>query len=451
MKTLRLDRRRFLRGSLHGGIAVKLGLPLLDGMLNSHGDALANGAALPMRFGVWFWGMGIRREQWVPAGVGKNYTLTPLLAPLAAHKDAFSVVTGLNPGGGVSHAHGPVAILTGSQETKIGENVRPNGTSIDQVLSDRLGKGTPFRSLETEIVPPFDVGRSSGLYDYTSWRNGTSPNPTEWDPRRLWKRLSELPGAKPAVPGEDPSIAASYLDVVQQDAKDLMSKVGANDKARLEQHMEHIRAIELRLGVGQGTKPVAGGALPADPSTVVTAKTIAQPFNNSKLLTKVMSELIAYALVTDATRVFTLVYSRPNFHLPIREIPGVVDLHAATHNEPMGMPSVVKGVAFIMERFADTLSVFKQTPDGAGRSLLDNMAILATSDLSHGYDHSNNDYPVLVAGGGRGKLRSGQHVRVSGDTNVARVAASMLACFGQPPSFGTGGFATSNPISELLA
>jgi len=395
--------------------------------------------------------MGIRQEQWIPAVTGKNYSMTPLLTPLAAHKGAFSVVTGLDAGGGVSHAHGPVAVLTGSNETKIGENVRPNGTSIDQIVSDSLGKGTAFRSIETEIVPPFDVGRSSGLYDYTSWRNGTSPNPTEWDPRKLWKRLAELPGAKPASKGTAPDVQGSYLDAVQQDARDLMLKVSASDKARLEQHMEHVRAIELRLGVGQPTKAMTGGSLPSDPSAVVTAKTIQQPFNNSKMLTKLMAELIAYALVTDATRVFTLVYSRPNYHLPIREIPGVADLHAATHNEPRGTPSVVKGVAFIMERLADTLSVFAQTPDGPGRSLLDNLTMIATSDLSHGYDHTNADYPILVAGGARGKLRSGQHVRVTGDRKVTRVGATLLSALGRPPGFGSGGFATSNTIPELLA
>jgi Protein of unknown function (DUF1552) len=427
-----------------------MGLPVLEGMLNSHGEALADGAALPARFGVWFWGMGIRREKWVPAAVGKNYSLTPILMPLAAHKDAFSVVTGLDPGGGVSHAHGPVALLTGSQGTKTGDNVRPNGTSIDQVLADRIGKGTPLRSIETEIVPPFDVGRSNGLYDYISWRNGTSPNQTEWDPRKLWKRLAELPGATPTTPGEDPSLRGSYLDSVAADARELMARVGSADKARLEQHLEHVRAIELRLGVG-APKVASTGTLPADPSTVVTAKTIQQPYFHSKMLTKVMSELIAYALVTDATRVFSLVYSRPNYHLPIREIQGVPDLHGATHLEATGMPSTVKGITFIMERLADTLTVFKQMPDGPGRSLLDNMAMLATSDLTHGYDHTNHDYPVLMAGGARGKLRQGQHVRVSGDAKITRAPATLLAALGQPPSFGSGGLSTSNPIAELLA
>jgi hypothetical protein len=451
MRTSRLDRRRFLRGSLNGGVAVKLGLPLLEAMCNGHGEAHADGTALPARFGVWFWGMGIRREQWVPATTGKNYGLTPLLTPLAAHKGAFCVVTGSDPGGGVSHAHGPVAVLTGSNETKVGENCHPNGASIDQIVADTLGKGTAFRSLETEVFPPFDVGRSNGLYDYTSWRNGSSPNPTEWDPRRLWKRLSELPGAKPSSPGMASNVQGSYLDAVQQDARELMLKVSASDKARLEQHMEHVRSIELRLGVGQPAKVMGGVALPADPSAVVTDQTIKQPFLNSKMLTKLMAELIAYALVTDATRVFTLVYSRPNYHLPIREIPGVTDLHEATHNEPKGMPSVVKGVGFIMERLADTLSVFAQTPDGPGRTLLDNLAMIATSDLTHGYDHTNGDYPIIVAGGARGKLRSGQHIRLTGDTKVTRVGATLLSALGQPPGFGSGGFATSNTIPDLLA
>ncbi|MFT5359394.1 MAG: hypothetical protein ACI9KE_006637, partial [Polyangiales bacterium] len=60
-----LKRRTFLRG-IAAGSASCLALPVLDCMLNSNGNALAQGDALPKRFGVFFWGNGVRLEQWNP-------------------------------------------------------------------------------------------------------------------------------------------------------------------------------------------------------------------------------------------------------------------------------------------------------------------------------------------------------------------------------------------------
>lgn len=53
-----ITRRTVLRGLL-GGSAFTLGLPLLEPMLNSHGTALAQGIALPKRYGLFFWGGGL--------------------------------------------------------------------------------------------------------------------------------------------------------------------------------------------------------------------------------------------------------------------------------------------------------------------------------------------------------------------------------------------------------
>ena len=65
-----LDRRSFLRGTLATGAAVALGTPLLDVMLDEHGAAHAGGEPLPSRFGLWFFGNGVRPEHWVPTGTG---------------------------------------------------------------------------------------------------------------------------------------------------------------------------------------------------------------------------------------------------------------------------------------------------------------------------------------------------------------------------------------------
>ena len=78
MKSHKIDRRTLLRGML-GGVAVSIGLPTLDAMLNAEGTALANGGAIPKRFGVFYWGGGIIHDAWVPQDTGRNWTLSPSL------------------------------------------------------------------------------------------------------------------------------------------------------------------------------------------------------------------------------------------------------------------------------------------------------------------------------------------------------------------------------------
>ena len=59
IKTQAMNRRRVLRGLLDGA-AVTVALPFLNVFLNENGTALAaTGNELPLRFGTWFWGLGV--------------------------------------------------------------------------------------------------------------------------------------------------------------------------------------------------------------------------------------------------------------------------------------------------------------------------------------------------------------------------------------------------------
>ena len=55
---MKTNRRSFLRGAIAGGV-VTVGLPFLDCFLNNSGTAMASGAPIPVRFGTWFWGLGL--------------------------------------------------------------------------------------------------------------------------------------------------------------------------------------------------------------------------------------------------------------------------------------------------------------------------------------------------------------------------------------------------------
>ena len=87
-----LSRRRVLRGMLNGG-AVTLGLPLLNCFLNDSGTAMASGAPLPLRFGTWFWGLGMAQKIFVPKKTGANYELLEENSMLAPVKDKINLLT----------------------------------------------------------------------------------------------------------------------------------------------------------------------------------------------------------------------------------------------------------------------------------------------------------------------------------------------------------------------
>src|SRR5688500_12249299 len=67
-----IPRRTMLRGLL-GGAAVALGIPPLQAMFDSNGEALADGTPIPKRFGFWWWGSGVKLDHWVPAKQGAGW------------------------------------------------------------------------------------------------------------------------------------------------------------------------------------------------------------------------------------------------------------------------------------------------------------------------------------------------------------------------------------------
>src|SRR5262245_53531499 len=94
----RLNRRTVLRGL--GGVAI--GLPVLECMLNSHGEALAQATPLPKRYAIVFAGQALGGDDWadnasmvlgtrsttpgsfiVPPETGPSYTVTLPLKPLS--------------------------------------------------------------------------------------------------------------------------------------------------------------------------------------------------------------------------------------------------------------------------------------------------------------------------------------------------------------------------------
>ncbi len=460
IRSPRLPRRTFLRGLL-GGSALSVGVPLLGPMLNDNGNALASGAPIPRRLGVYMWGNGCKLDRWTPkkslSDGTADWELSPALELLAPVKPYVSVVSGLNvmTGNDRGHHGGWSAVLSGGP---LVSQPHPRSVysstfslpSIDQVMASVVGRKTPFASLEVGVSRGVVANEGTTLR-YLSHRGPDNPCPPEYSPQLVFDRLFGAAGA-PGTGGKGRSAIAaaradghSVLDVVADDVRRLRQQVGSHDAARLDQHLDNVREIELRMVKDWPRRPWCKPPtrLPADPFETRDGR---EPHAEINLA---MSKLIALALSCDLTRVFSVMYSGGSGGTTFWEVGQTRSHHDLTHDEPKDQPLVHAATRFTVGEFTRFLRVLKDTPEGTG-NLLDACAILGSSDLPEGRDHSWNDFPVLIAGRAGGALRHpGLHYRKVGG-NLSAAPLTVLRAAGIPiEAFGRRGGRVTESITEI--
>jgi hypothetical protein len=226
----------------------------------------------------------------------------------------------------------------------------------------------------------------------------------------------------------------------------LQQRVGARDKARLEQHAENIRAIEKRLS-GSGTNLSAQCTMPTKPGPLATNPD-GEPFEER---VAAMSSVLALALACDLTRVFSIQFtgsaSNPVFH-PIGITGGNHDI---THTGAAGQDQIDKSTIWTMKQFGVFLGAFMAATEGDS-NLLKQSAILATSDTSDGSAHSIDDYPILIAGSAGGYFKNpGVHYRGNGD-NASMALLSLVRSMGiTATEFGADGGHVTESVTAIEA
>jgi len=439
-----LDRRTFLRGALATGGAFALGTPLLDAMLDDNGVAHAGGEPLPTRFGLWFFGNGVRPEHWNPSGT-TDWAPGAELAPIvdAGLRPWVSVITGTEIKT-ATHPHhsGMTGMLTGMRYYQNGttrDTIVSSfaGPSIDMIAADWTASRTPtpFRSLELGVTR-FRGTDEGTTFQHLSHNGPNDPNPSEYSPLAVYRRLFGM------TPDNTLDLARrSVLDNVMGQIRGLQPRVSTADRARLERHFESVRAIEQRLA----TSPVAC-TLPSEPVDPGD-----DPMGRERIAEQnaLMSQLCALALSCDLTRAFSMFFSTAGSGVIMWPVGASNGLHQINHDEGPPFPTVHAAVIFTMQQLAQFLTVLRDTPDGTG-NLLDTCSIMVTSELTEGWRHTNTDFPCLIAGKGNGRLRGGVHHRAVG-ANTSQCGLTALRGAGvDVPSFGAAEGAVSSPFGELL-
>ena len=403
-----LSRRAFLRGT-----GFVLALPFLEAMRPVFGASAkaANAAgATPRRMVCIETNMGIMPQFFFPEKAGRDFAPTPYLERLAAHRENFTVFSGVShPGVTGGHA-AERCFMTGTPHPERG-GFR-NWISLDQFAAEQIGNQTRYPSLVVAMTS------EGATLSYT--RSG-APIPAERSPKKLFQKLF--------VQGKPEEVAASVealrqgrsmLDFLDGQSKRLNRSLCKSDQDRMDQYFTSVRELEQRLHSSeaweQKPKPVVAAKMPEDieDSREFIAKT------------KLMFDVMKLALETDSTRVISLFID-------------TTVIHNITHHG--GRPEVIAELRAKEEGQFDALNGFLTALSGTKEeadSLLERTMVLYGTPMGSANSHSNVNLPVLLAGGG---FKHGQHLAFDTTNNypLANLYLSMLQRLG----IGADAFSTS--------
>ncbi|MBM4358356.1 MAG: DUF1552 domain-containing protein [Deltaproteobacteria bacterium] len=425
-----LHRRVLLRGAI-GGIGAALSLPLLEVMLDGNGEALADGEPLPVRFLSYFFGNGVRLDQFVPPTEGPDYPLTAELVPFGSVKEYVTVLTGFNshchPSNKITHHEGMV-IFSGHNNRNVGEGEgffsNTGGPTIDQVIAETKGVGdmTPIKSIQLGISKrpsEVDFGTTMHAVSHAGYLKPLAP---EYDPQKVWTVLFDS-----FTPPKDPSgpLRLGALNLVRENAKKLEKRLGSADRQRLEAHLGGVAELEKKIAAlppvcEKPGKPTEGNIDVAGSEPLIA-------------VSEVMSQLLKYAFKCDITRVASILFAEGAGNTIFADLGFDTAHHWYTHDGDPNVQNkqVHEGVVYVMERVAYLLDTFKNEPDQPdGGNLLDNTVMFCSTDCSEGISHSVDDQPMIVAGRGGGKLtHPGFHYRSKSGENPTDVLLSLRQVF----------------------
>jgi Protein of unknown function (DUF1552) len=423
-----ITRRAIPRRAVLRGIGATVALPLLDGML----PAFASQLSSVNRLSIVFSPNGMNMGTWTPTGEGAGFQISPTLKPLAPFRDRLLVLSGMDnsigdarPGEGESapHERAGGVFLTSVHPEREGRA----GTSMDQVLARELGRETQLASLElglhaNEIVGQCEKGWSCAYMNTLSWRTPTTPLPVEYRPRAVFERLfGDSDSTDPAVRRSRMRKDRSLLDSVTEAATRLMRSVGTKDRARLTEYLDGMRDVERRI---QRAEEQSAREIPA----VDRPAGVPATFDEHA---KLMFDLQVLALQADLTRVITFMLGPEQSNRAYPEI-GVPDVHhGLSHHQGDAekLSKIAQIDAHHTKTFAYYLEKLQATREGDG-SLLDHATILFGCSMSDGNDHLLQNLPIVVAGGGNGRLKSGRHLRFAKGTPISNLYLTLMDMVG---------------------
>jgi hypothetical protein len=262
----------------------------------------------------------------------------------------------------------------------------------------------------------------------------------EHNPRAVFERLfgdsgSSERGAREARLRQHKSI----LDSVTDKLADLKRELGALDQTKVDEYTESVRDVERRI---QKAEQQIGVELPA----IDQPQGVPPVFEDHLAL---MLDLQLLAFQSDLTRVITFMIGKEQSARPYPQV-GVPEAHhplSHHENRPELIAHLSKINRYHTQLFSQYLAKLRATTDGDG-SLLDHMTILYGAGISNSTRHAGDNLPLLVVGGGSGRLRGGRHLTYADKPSIANLLVTLMDKLDVPVE-RLGGSTGKLPIDTL--
>lgn len=282
--------------------------------------------------------------------------------------------------------------------------------SVDQWVGNAIGEDTQFRTVELGVDTAWPTSEATRTRMVRRGNVLVAPNDI---PKRAAERVFGHPGDLYLR-----SRRSSALDVAHSELEDLRSRLGAEEQARLDVHLDSVRDIERGLfGEVCEAPPLSfGGEFPDELATQL--------------------DIAAHALACESTRVVTVQASVSASSVRMGWLGHTENHHALSHQ--YDTTTFEECQQWYALQFRGLLDRLLALPDATtGRPLLDDTIVMWVSEMGDGRLHSATDGCWLLAGAG---LRTGRRIdaRSSGqNADVLYQVAQLLGAHDVP--FGGAG------------
>jgi hypothetical protein len=392
------------------GVGVTMALPWLESLpvWGSEPAAGTSASVPPKRFAALFMGNGISPPNWWAKGSGPDMQLSKSLEPLSSLRPRLNVLSGLfnKAATGVGIHPGQTGnILSGARLQK-GAVLR-GGVSMDQVLAAHLGETTAQPSLvlgcEQPITGYHETNFSMAYSSHISWQDANSPVPMEVYPSLAFDSLFDNQGSRRTL---------SILDRVAEQAAALQRQVSRADRAKLDEYLSSVRAVEKRVEPARAARQRADERARDRGRALVTMR---RPDNglpeDIREHMRLMCDIVALAFQTDKTRVATLLLCRDLSGL-FYPFLNVRTAHHPTSHEDQS-DAYERVTRYYVSQLAYLANRLAQMPEGDA-TVLDNSCLMFLSNMWSGTRHDSSKVPVLLVGGLGGALTTGRVLDYTG-------------------------------------
>jgi hypothetical protein len=432
---------------LKGAGGVLVGLPLLSAL-----RANAQENAFPTRLVLIYQPNGTVPDAFWPSPTQdeRTFELGPILEPLAAHRDQLLLLKGLtlavaSDGPGGPHQKGVGGLFTGR---KLGEGVFADGcgslagwatgVSVDQHVANALGRTTLLPSLELGVR-----ATKADVQSRISYAGADQPLPPLNAPSQVHARLFAEIDADPAVLAGLRVRRRSVLDAVKDQFTSLSSRLGTDDRDKLELHASLVRDVERRLDI---IVEAGSCAAPDEPAYLQEDSE-----ETMEEIARLQVDLLAIALSCGLTRVASLQFSDAFNRIRIPWVNSLREGHSLSHageNDTDAQTQLIARQRWYSSQVARLLDQLAVIPEGDG-SVLDHTLIVWGNEVGVGRTHTHENIPFVLAGGAGGAIRTGRLLDFGGRSHSDHLVSILNAMGLEDTTFGDPAY-VSGPLPGLL-